>query len=83
MPLSGTLTGEVVATGKPVLVNENSDKVMRKRFVHFSDNNLGRARSWLGIPMVNRGEMIGSLLLFSSEQGAFSDEDIALADRVS
>ena len=83
VPLSGTLTGEVVATGKPVLVNENSDKVMRKRFVHFSDNNLGRARSWLGIPMVNRGEMIGSLLLFSSEQGAFSDEDIALADRVS
>jgi len=56
---------------------------MRQRFVHFSDNNLGRARSWLGIPMVNRGEMIGSLLLFSSEQGAFSDEDIALADRVS
>ena len=83
VPLSGTLTGEVVASGKPVLVNGTSSKDLRKRFVHLSDNNLGQALSWLGIPMVNRGEMIGSLLLFSSEQGAFSDEDIALADRVS
>ncbi len=83
VPLSGTLTGEVVASGKPVLVNWTSSKNLRKRFVHLSDSNLGQALSWLGIPMVNRGEMIGSLLLFPSEQGAFSDQDIALADRVS
>ncbi|MCH7737938.1 MAG: PAS domain S-box protein [Chloroflexi bacterium] len=83
VPLNGTVTGEVVASGKPVLVQGTSNEEFRKRFIHLSDDHLGRVLSWLGIPMVNRGEMIGALLLFSSQPWAFSDLDVVLAGRVS
>ena len=83
VPLSGSLTGEVLASGRPVLVHATSPEETRQRFIHLSESHRGGVLSWLGIPMVNRGETIGALLLFSSEHQAFSNLDIALAGRVS
>ncbi len=80
VPLEGSVTGRVVDSGKPVVV---SPEDIRKTFVHLSDSQMGGILSWLGLPMVNRGETIGALLLFSSKAEAFSDLDIALAGRVS
>ena len=82
VPLRGSVTGEVVASGKPVLVSGTSHKEIRKRFIHLFESHQGGALSWLGIPMVHRGQTIGALLLFSSEPQVFSDEDVALAGRV-
>ena len=36
----------------------------------------------MGLPIVNLGKIIGALLLFSSEPEAFSELDVAIADRV-
>ena len=83
VPLIGSVTGEVVATAKPVLVHGTSHDELRQRFIYLSDSQEGGALSWLGVPLVNRGETIGALLLFSSAPQAFSELDIALADRVS
>ena len=80
VPLEGSVTGRVVGSGKPVGV---SPEDIQKTFVHLSDSQRGGILSWLGLPMVNRGETIGALLLFSSKADAFSDLDIALAGRVS
>ena len=80
VPLEGSVTGQVVGSGQPVLV---SPEDIRKSFLHLSESQKGGVLSWLGLPMVNRGETIGSLLLFSSKPDAFSELDIALAGRVS
>ena len=82
-PLHGTLTREVLVSGQPVLVHANSDEEFGERFIHLYQSFEGGIRSWLGVPMVNRGQTIGALLLLSSELQAFSDQDIALAGRVS
>ena len=81
-PLSGSITGEVLAAGQPVLVLGTSLEEIRQRFIYLSESHRGGVLSWLGIPMVNRGQMIGALLLVSSESRAFSDVDVALASRV-
>jgi len=83
VPLIGSVTGEVIATAKPVLVHGTSHDELRQRFIYLSDSEEGCALSWLGVPLVNRGETIGALLLFSSAPQAFSELDIAVADRVS
>ena len=81
--LNGSLTGEVVAKGEPVLVHATSHEEIRQKFIFLSDSHDGGVLSWLGVPLVNRGETIGALLLFSSQLQAFSDFDMALANRVS
>ena len=83
VPFKGSVTGEVVASGKPVLVRGTSHEEIRQRFIFLSESHQGGVLSWLGIPMVNRGVTIGALLLFSSDPQAFSDQDIALAGWVS
>ena len=83
VPLDGSVTGEVVASGKPVLFHGTSHEEVRHRFPYLSEIHEGGVLSWLGVPMINRGVAIGALLLFSSDSEAFSDLDIALASRVS
>ena len=88
VPLSGSITGNVLSTGRTALVtgdpnDTNPDNGIRKNFKYLSKSHQGGARSWLGVPMVNRGQIIGALILISSEAQAFSNLDIALAERVS
>jgi len=82
VPLMGTLTGDVMATGKPVLVHATSEQEMRRKFVHLAESFHGGVLSWLAIPMVNQAQVVGALLIFSSKPNAFSDVDIALAGRI-
>ena len=81
--LDGSLTGEVLAQGKPVVVHGASSEEIRQRYSHLLKSHQGGVLSWLGIPMVHRGQTIGALLFVSSEPQAFSDMDITLAERVS
>ncbi len=83
VPLEGSVTGKVVASGEPVLVHGSSHEDFRRTFAHLSESRKGGVLSWLGLPLANRGVTIGALLFFSSKQNAFSDLDIALAGRVS
>ena len=83
VPLSGSVTGAVLASNQPVLVHGITDQEIRQKYIHLTQSRQGGVVSWLGIPMVNRGQIIGALLLVSSEHQTFSDQDIALASRVS
>ncbi|MEE8466129.1 MAG: PAS domain S-box protein, partial [Dehalococcoidia bacterium] len=92
VPLRGSITGEVFATGRPVLINERPEELPEggdsgdgdsKTYEYIYRSYQGGARSWLGVPMVKRGQILGGLILVSSQPQAFSDLDIALAERVS
>ena len=83
VPLSGSVTGAVLASNQPVLVHGITDQEIRQKYILLTQSRQGGVVSWLDIPMVNRGQIIGALLLVSSEHQAFSDQDIALASRVS
>ena len=83
VPFDGSLTGEVLASGTPVIIHGESEEEISQRFIYLIKSHQKGVLSWLGIPLVNRGQVIGALLLASSEPRAFSDLDIALAERVS
>jgi PAS domain S-box-containing protein len=83
VPLNGSLLGEVIDTGKPVLVHGMSDEDVLAKFPHLSKSHRGGVLSWLGLPLINRGKIIGGILLLSSKPDAFSDLDVALGSRVS
>src|ERR1700738_927374 len=38
----------------------------------------GGMRSWLGVPMLKEGELIGAIVIYRSEQRAFTEQQIAL-----
>ena len=82
VPLEGSLIGEVIDTEKPVLVQGISREEVLARYPHLSESHSGGVVSWLGIPLFNRGRIIGALLLFSAKADAYSDLDITLGSRV-
>jgi PAS domain S-box-containing protein len=45
--------------------------------VHFENPFLPKTRSELALPLVSRGQVIGALTIQSTQEAAFSDEDIA------
>lgn len=83
VPLKGSITGEVLAGRQPVLIQGTSEEKFRQNYIHIYKGHQNGVISWLGVPMVNRGVIIGALVLVSSKPMAFSDLDITLAVRVS
>ena len=83
IPVTGSFTAKVLSSGKPVIVQGPGQHEILQSLVHRSGSDHdGKVNSRLGLPIVNLGKIIGALLLFSSEPEAFSELDVAIADRV-
>ncbi|MBC8280848.1 MAG: GAF domain-containing protein, partial [Chloroflexi bacterium] len=84
VPLSGSFTGQVVSSGKPVIIQGSAaHEHGLEGIIHpVGTDHHGKVLSRLGLPMTNRGEVIGALIFFSSQPEAFSELDVAMAERV-
>jgi GAF domain-containing protein len=71
MPIEDSISGQVVQTGELVYIR---DSYQEPEFVFFSEI----VRSLLVVPLIVRGETIGTLSLDSDRPNAFSDSDIQL-----
>jgi signal transduction histidine kinase len=71
------LTGHIVRTRQPVLIKENVRQFLKEIKVEPSGE---LARSWLGVPMIAVGRMVGVMAVQSYEEGegAFDDEHLDL-----
>ncbi len=72
-----SLSGEVVATGRPVMV-EDLQKDTRYDPAHKAGAIAEGFQGFLGVPLQIGGRTIGCLLVFSKNRRRFSPEDVSL-----
>lgn len=70
---SGSMIGWCIANKKPRIALDVGEDAVR-----FENPLLPDTRSELALPLVSRGKVIGALSIQSSQEAAFSEEDIAV-----
>src|SRR5690242_2185139 len=71
------LTGRVIKSGKPLLTR-SEEEANRLGAISFGS----QTRSWLGVPIIAAGDVIGVLAMESGEAGAFDEGDQQLLTAV-
>jgi GAF domain-containing protein len=75
-PMGEGLTSHVIRTGQPLMIVENAELRAREIGVKLSGN---LAKSWLGIPLMVAGEVIGVLTVQDQEhEHSFDQDDLRL-----
>ena len=79
-PLGEGLTSLLIRTREPLLIVEDTEK----RAISLGAKISGKpAKSWLGVPLLTRGEAIGALILQDLEKdGVFTDNDLRFVSAV-
>jgi len=70
---SGSMIGWCIANKRPRIALDTGEEAVR-----FENPLLPDTRSELALPLISRGEAIGALTIQSSQEAAFSEEDIAV-----
>lgn len=82
IPLAETVSEEIVRTRSGLLVQPRDRAELRARFPLLLPHYDAGTRSFLTIPLISRNEVIGNLLLWSTEPNRYSERDLALAERI-
>ncbi len=72
-----SMIGACVATGEPRIALDVGEEAVR-----FDNPFLPETRSEMALPLVARGEVIGAMTIQSTEQAAFSEDDIGILQTV-
>lgn len=75
LPIGQGLSGRIVATGEPLISDDLSVDDRVDPEIHATGSN-ATIRSYVGVPLVVLGEVIGLLQVDSAEPAAFTDDDI-------
>jgi len=82
IPLSGTMTEEVLRTRSTLLIQTNSRQDLAKRFPLLFPSARANFKSFLSVPLFSKDQVIGVLHIRSTKSNAYSEEDLRLAERV-
>jgi GAF domain-containing protein/DNA-binding response OmpR family regulator len=77
IPADTGITATVIATGKPVLTHSEAEALQLHAIV-----SGGPTRSWLGVPMIAGGRVIGALAMESAHENAFDEDDQRLLQSI-
>jgi signal transduction histidine kinase len=72
LPRTHGVLGLILEEGKPLLIE---DITRHPRFGWFPEHHPAM-RDFLGVPITNRGEVLGNLFLSGSRRGGFTEEDL-------
>jgi signal transduction histidine kinase len=74
IPLGEGLTSHVIQSGEPLLVRDMDEELgkLPVRPLQVDDHP---NRSWLGVPMVARGEVVGAIVLQDPREDAYDEND--------
>ena len=76
IPRGAGLTGKIIESGQPLLINENVDEQTEQMGADFIGT---RARSFLGVPIMAGTQAVGVLSVQSTQaEGVFSEQDMHL-----
>ena len=81
-PLDGTMVHEAIKSRSPLLVQEEDPREMETRFPSLRPAVEAGLRSFVAAPLVSGDEVVGALLLGSTGPDAYTERDVALADRI-
>jgi len=73
-PNDDALTAEIRRTGQPLTIHDTASDPRFEGWGNTVDN-----RSWMGVPMIIRGEMIGYITLDGQRAGTYGQEEASLA----
>ena len=76
--LKGSLTGEVLRSGKPIIVEDTQKGIFWSDTVLFNEG----LRSRMGYPLVYKNEIVGSLNCSSGQISAFSAKQFYLLEKI-
>ena len=78
------LTSYIIHSGNLLLINERAQERYQELGAIFADSESeDTARSWLGVPLIALGEVIGTIALENYErEHAFSDADVRLLQTI-
>lgn len=80
-PIGEGLTSIVIRTKKPLMLVENTEERSRALGARVSGNT---AKSWLGLPLITGGEVIGTMTMQDVEhEHRFSEDDLRLLTTMS
>lgn len=82
VPFEGSIAGEAANLKRTIVVQGISELDLHERFPESSITYQTGIRSWLCSPLVNRGELVGALVVLSGKENAFTEGDADLAQRV-
>ena len=81
-PLAGTFSASVIEAGTGLLVQPKREREIASTFPSLMPNVKAGIRSFMAVPLFADDRPVGSLHLRSGQKRAFSDEDLALVERV-
>lgn len=82
VPLAGSMTEEIVRTRSPLLIQDETEAVLLQRFPRSAALFKAGLRSFLSVPLIAQGQVIGILHLRSLAANAYTASHVALAQGV-
>ena len=82
IPLTGTTMEKVFLTRKGILIRMEDEKELAAEFPGLLPNFRSGIRSILTVPLISRDQVIGGLGLRSKDPGAYTDQDLKLAESI-
>jgi len=81
IPLTGTLSGEVIRTQAPLRLQIEEPKE-KERFPHLLPVRQAGIRSIMSVPLISRDQVTGVLNFESVQESAYQEPDVSLAEHV-
>ncbi len=82
VPLDGSMTERIVRTRSSLLITEKDVNELLRQYPGSFHTLTAGIQSRMGIPLISKDEVIGTLLLRSVEPDAYSEGDLRLAEKV-
>jgi PAS domain S-box-containing protein len=82
VPIAGSVTEQLIRTRAPMLLQPGSIEEVQNRFPGLVPSFQAGLRSRLSVRLIARGEVIGSLTVWSKQEKAYGERDIRLAQSV-
>ena len=82
IPLAGTKTEEIMRRRSGLLIQPQDRAELEARFPALLPLFDAGLRSFLTVPLISRNEVIGSLVLRSTEPNRYSERDLVLTERI-
>ncbi|NQW24603.1 MAG: PAS domain S-box protein [SAR202 cluster bacterium] len=83
VPIDGSLTGAVTKAKRTVMIQGESEQQISETYPQSVNSYRAGTRSWMCTPLISRGEVIGTLVVLSWKENAFTEDDADLVQRVS
>ena len=82
VPLEGSVSEKIIDTQAGLLINPVNNEELLRQYPGIANSVTSGIQSRIGVPLISKDEVIGTLLLRSFKSAAYQERDLRLAERV-